>query len=58
MLINKNFWDTQYKEGNTGWDVGSITTPLKAYFEQLTDKSLAILIPGAGNAYEAEYLNN
>ena len=58
MSINKNFWDTQYKEGNTGWDVGSITTPLKAYFEQLTDKSLAILIPGAGNAYEAEYLNN
>ena len=57
MTTNKFFWDTQYQEGNIGWDVGSITTPLKAYFDQLTDKSLAILIPGAGNAYEAEYLN-
>jgi|TARA_B110000259_G_scaffold79958_1_gene93633 SAM-dependent methyltransferase len=57
MTTNKFFWDTQYQEGNIGWDVGSITTPLKAYFDQLTDKSLSILIPGAGNAYEAEYLN-
>ena len=58
MSINKSFWETSYKEGNTGWDVGTITEPLKVYFDQLTDKSLEILIPGAGNAYEAEYLNN
>ncbi|HAT63238.1 MAG TPA: SAM-dependent methyltransferase, partial [Flavobacteriaceae bacterium] len=31
-------------------------TPLKEYFNQLKDTSLKILIPGGGNAYEAEYL--
>ncbi|MEN8885238.1 MAG: methyltransferase, partial [Winogradskyella sp.] len=30
--------------------------PLKTYIDQLTDKTLKILIPGAGNSYEAEYL--
>lgn len=57
MTANEIFWDTQYQEGNTKWDVGGVSTPLKEYFDQLTDKSLAILIPGAGNAYEAEYLD-
>lgn len=50
------FWKQRYDEGRTGWDIGSPSTPLKEYFDQLTDKSLKILIPGAGNAYEASYL--
>ena len=29
---------------------------MKAYIDQLSDKHLSILIPGCGNAYEAEYL--
>lgn len=41
---------------DAGWDAGRITTPLKEYFDQLTDKSLKILIPGGGNSYEFEYL--
>lgn len=57
MSIKKDFWDTQYREGNTGWDIGRVSTPLKEYFDQLTDKSVSILIPGAGSSYEAEYLN-
>lgn len=51
-------WESRYKEGRTGWDIGHISTPLKEYFDQLEDKSIQILIPGAGNAYEAEYLIN
>ncbi|MFL2582214.1 MAG: methyltransferase domain-containing protein [Flavobacteriales bacterium] len=58
MSTKKDFWDTQYREGNTGWDIGRVSTPLKEYFDQLTDKSLSILIPGSGNGYEAEYLHN
>ncbi|SIS63889.1 thiopurine S-methyltransferase [Zobellia uliginosa] len=50
------YWTQRYKEHNTGWDIGSPSTPIKAYVDQLTDKNLSILIPGAGNAYEAEYL--
>ena len=51
------YWDRLYKTGRTGWDIGYVSTPLKEYFDQLNDKTLNILIPGAGNAYEAEYLH-
>ncbi len=58
MKLNKQFWDDRYTSDQTGWDVGSITTPLKEYIDQLSDKSIRILIPGCGNSYEAEYLFN
>ncbi len=56
MNSDENYWKDRYDTGRTGWDIGSISTPLKAYFDQLKDRSLRILIPGAGNAYEARYL--
>ena len=52
------FWERKYAENEVGWDVGSISTPLETYFSQLTTTKLKILIPGAGNSYEAEYLYN
>lgn len=54
---NEDFWTERYKNNEIGWDLGQISPPLKAYLEQLSDKNLKILIPGAGNSYEAEYLN-
>lgn len=57
MELGKDFWEGRYLSGNTGWDAGRITTPLKAYFDQLADKGLEILIPGGGRSYEAEYLH-
>ncbi|WP_034061557.1 methyltransferase domain-containing protein [Lacinutrix jangbogonensis] len=57
-LETKNYWTQRYKEERTGWDIGHPSAPLKTYFDQLKDKELTILIPGAGNAYEAEYLYN
>jgi len=54
--FNQDYWTTRYKEGQTGWDAGRATTPIVAYAEQLTSKDLHILIPGGGNAYEAEHL--
>lgn len=50
------YWSARYDEARTGWDIGYPSTPLKTYIDQLTDKSIQILIPGAGNAYEAAYL--
>lgn len=50
------YWSTRYDEARTGWDIGYPSTPLKAYIDQLTDKDIRILIPGAGNAHEAAYL--
>jgi SAM-dependent methyltransferase len=54
--MEKTFWDNRWEQNLTGWDLGAVSPPLKAYFDQLTDKNIKILIPGCGNAYEAEYL--
>lgn len=54
--LSPEYWDQTYITRQTGWDIGYVSTPLKDYFDQLNDKSIRILIPGAGNAYEAEYL--
>lgn len=56
--FTKEFWTKRYQENETGWDVGTISNPLKEYIDQLTDTNIRILIPGAGNAHEAEYLFN
>ncbi|GAB4375431.1 MAG: methyltransferase domain-containing protein [Salibacteraceae bacterium] len=56
--LNSDYWNQRWTEGKTGWDIGSPSTPLIEYFDQLKDKNLRILIPGAGNAWEAEYLHN
>lgn len=58
MKLNKNYWENRYENNDISWDTGEITTPLKDYFDQLTNKSLKILIPGAGNSYELDYLTN
>ncbi len=56
MPLNKAYWENRYQNNEIGWDVGSITTPLKGYIDQIQDKNLKILIPGAGNGYEVDYL--
>jgi hypothetical protein len=54
--LNAQFWTQRYKNQQTGWDLGIVSPPLKAYVDQLEDKSLQILIPGCGKAYEGTYL--
>ena len=56
MDLGEKFWSDRYIQGNTGWDIGYVSTPIKEYADHLTDRSIKILIPGAGNSYEAEYL--
>ena len=58
MKLNSAYWEDRYSNNETGWDVGKITSPLKEYIDQIEDKSIKILIPGAGNSYEFEYLIN
>lgn len=52
----KEFWSGLWQEGMTKWDVGYAVPVITEYADTLTDKSLKILIPGAGSGYEAEYL--
>ncbi|MHB0755955.1 methyltransferase domain-containing protein [Polaribacter sp. M15] len=58
LNLSENFWTNKYETNKIGWDLGEISPPLKSYFDQLANKALKILIPGAGNSYEAEYLFN
>ncbi len=55
--FDSSFWENRYQMQLTQWDIGEASTPLKTYIEQLKNKNIRILIPGAGNAYEAEYLH-
>jgi methyl halide transferase len=52
----QEYWSSRYEEGQTGWDIGAPAPALQGYFDQTLDKKARILIPGAGNAYEAAYL--
>ena len=56
--LSEKSWDNRYQNQDIGWDLGKVSSPLKAYFNHLNNKDLKILIPGGGNSYEAEYLFN
>ncbi len=51
-----DFWEAQYKRDKQGWDLGYVSPPLKAYIDQLNDKTIRILVPGAGQGWEVKYL--
>ncbi|VAW11706.1 Gll0818 protein [hydrothermal vent metagenome] len=56
MNNEQEYWTNRYKEERTGWNIGYPSTPIKTYINQLTDKNISVLVPGAGNGYEVEYL--
>ncbi|NBC58591.1 MAG: methyltransferase domain-containing protein [Bacteroidetes bacterium] len=56
--MNEKYWENRYLNNHTGWDMNQVSPPLKVYIDHIENKNLKILIPGAGNAYEAEYLLN
>lgn len=55
-LLSSEYWNQRYLNNEFAWDIGDISTPLKTYIEQIENNGLNILIPGAGNAYEADFL--
>ncbi|MEJ1223889.1 methyltransferase domain-containing protein [Sediminicola sp. 1XM1-17] len=57
MKLTKDFWEEKYRYGELKWDIGHVSTPLKAYIDQLGNKEIKILVPGAGNGYEVIYLH-
>jgi len=54
---DKKYWEERYAKGEANWDIGRISSPLKEYIDQLSDNNIRILIPGCGNAHEAQYLH-
>lgn len=55
--LDPQYWENNWKNQQTGWDIGHASPPLVRYIDQLEDKEMRILIPGAGSAYEAIYLH-
>ena len=56
MPLDKDFWENKYQNNEAGWDMGKASPPLMEYMQQVEDKDISILIPGAGNAYEIQAL--
>ena len=50
--LDENFWSSRYEKGTTGWDIGYASPALYQYLCQIDTKSIDVLVPGAGNAYE------
>ena len=54
MILDENYWSDRYKTGRTGWNIGFASEPILQYLDQIQNKELEMLFPGAGNAYEVE----
>ncbi len=55
--LDRDFWNTQWENRQTGWDMGTPSPPITHYMDQVSNKNTAILIAGCGNAHEAAYLS-
>lgn len=51
-----NYWNSRWEKAQTGWDIGASSTAISEYFLQKPNKEIKILIPGCGNAHEADLL--
>lgn len=56
LPMDQNYWETRWEKEETRWDIGYPSPAITKYIDRIADKKTAILIPGCGNAYEAEYL--
>lgn len=56
MKLNKQYWQERYEAQRTGWDMGGVSPPIGTYIDQLANKDLRILLPGAGMGYEAAHM--
>ncbi len=54
--LDRNYWQAQWEAGQTGWDIGYASPAIAEFADAWPDKNAAVLIPGCGNAYEAEHL--
>lgn len=55
-MSDSEFWEDRWASEQTGWDIGSAAPALVEYFKTIKNRDAFILIPGCGNAYEAEWL--
>ncbi|MFN5458732.1 MAG: SAM-dependent methyltransferase [Bacteroidota bacterium] len=56
MQLDADYWNNRYLNNDSPWDIGYASPAITEYFDKVANKNASILIPGAGNAFEAEYL--
>lgn len=56
QTLDASYWNERYQQHQTRWDLGIASPPLARYIDQLDQRHIQLLIPGAGNAHEAAYL--
>lgn len=56
VVLNEKYWTDRWINGQTGWDIGYPSPAIVEFVINNISKDSKILIPGAGNAYEAEAL--
>lgn len=54
--LNKDYWEKRHQVQDTPWHIGEVSMPIKTYIDQIENKNISILIPGAGHPHEAAYL--
>ncbi|UZD22428.1 TPMT family class I SAM-dependent methyltransferase [Algoriphagus halophytocola] len=54
-FLDEDYWTDRYTSGKTGWDIGFASPPIVQYLDQIENKAVRILFPGAGNGFEANY---
>ncbi|MFN5182417.1 MAG: SAM-dependent methyltransferase [Bacteroidota bacterium] len=56
MQLDADYWNNRYLNNDSPWDIGYASPAITEYFDKVANKNASILIHGAGNAFEAEYL--
>jgi len=58
LKLDAEYWNNRYLDKTHRWDIGYPSPAITNYFDKIEDKSVRVLIPGCGSAYEGEYLHN
>jgi hypothetical protein len=54
--LSGEYWEQRHVSGDTPWDIGGPSPALRKFYDTIEDRSLRVLIPGAGHAHEAKSL--
>ncbi len=54
--LNAQYWEQRHQKNDTPWHLNDVSQPLATYIDQIDNKNISVLIPGAGHYHEAKYL--
>lgn len=54
--LDATYWNQRWENNETSWDIGEASPAIVHFMQKYPDKNAKILIPGCGNAHEAQFL--